>query len=190
MSKATPRRSRHNRHPSNRIPAISDYESDAAQMQPEYDYAPPPPTRTNTELNLAVLQRYLPSIRTILSIAASAVIYTFAPTEQRWDKSGVEGTIHVEVMDELVIMRVEDDGSTRRGEQVLGVWVHNDKTETRDVNAAVIQESWKAARVAGRTEDQGPELGPAMQAIGSEGRLTIDDLFRSQAEARAAHGAS
>ncbi|CAG9942404.1 unnamed protein product [Clonostachys rosea f. rosea IK726] len=229
MSKATPRRSRHNRHPSNRIPAISDYESDAAQMQPEYDYAPPPPTRTNTELNLAVLQRYLPSIRTILSIAASAVIYTFAPTEQRWDKSGVEGTMfvcaqgplpddpaqrprlcvfvlsrrglenlvvdlarvsHVEVMDELVIMRVEDDGSTRRGEQVLGVWVHNDKTETRDVNAAVIQESWKAARVAGRTEDQGPELGPAMQAIGSEGRLTIDDLFRSQAEARAAHGAS
>lgn len=231
MSKATPRRSRHTRYPSNRIPAVSDYESDvAAAMQPSYDYAPPPPTRTNTELNLAVLQRYLPSIHTILSIAASAVIYTFDPAKQSWDKSGVEGTMfvcaqsplpedpnqraracvfvlsrrglenlvvdlarvsHVEIMGELVIMRVEDEdtgGEGEGGEQVLGVWVHNDRAETREVNAAMIQESWKIARVAGWTEaPQGPELGPAMQAIGS-GRLTIDDLFRSQGGANTQHG--
>lgn len=59
---------------------------------------PPPPHllhRTNTELNLSVLRRYLPNIRSIISIAANAVVYTFAKAEQEWDKSGVEGTLLV-----------------------------------------------------------------------------------------------
>ncbi|QKD48823.1 uncharacterized protein FOBCDRAFT_287696 [Fusarium oxysporum Fo47] len=92
MSRQTPRKARHSRQPSNRIPAVSDYESDAAAIHA--DYAPPPP-RTNTELNLSVLQRYLPSIHTILSIAANAVIYTFNSASESWEKSGVEGTMFV-----------------------------------------------------------------------------------------------
>ncbi|KOS22524.1 mRNA-decapping enzyme-like protein [Escovopsis weberi] len=93
MSRATPsRKPRHNRHPSNRIPAVSDYESDIAPMQAAY--AAPPP-RTNTALNLSVLQRYLPSITSILSIAANAVIYTFDTAAEGWEKSGIEGTMFV-----------------------------------------------------------------------------------------------
>lgn len=219
MSKQTPRKSRHHRHPSNRIPAVSDYESDAAVMA---DYAPPPP-RTNTELNLSVLQRYLPSIHTILSIAANAVMYAFNADAERWDKSGVEGTMfvcaqsplpedpqqrpracvfvlsrrglenvvvdlarvsHVEIMGELVILKVE--GEWGGEEKVLGIWVHNDRDETRDVNGAMITESWKIARTAGSAEAHAAEVGPALQAIGSQG-LSINDLFRSQNGAHAAH---
>ncbi|KAG8676235.1 hypothetical protein FPOAC1_002236 [Fusarium poae] len=201
MSRQTPRKQRHSRQPSNRIPAVSDYESDAAAIHT--DYAPPPP-RTNTELNLSVLQRYLPSIHTILSIAANAVIYTFSSTSESWEKSGVEGTMfvcaqspspedpaqqpracvfvlnrrglenvivdlsrvsHAEVSGELVIIKVE--GDWEEGDKVLGVWIHNDKDETREMNAAIIQEAWKIARSAGPVETtQGPEAGPAMQAMG------------------------
>lgn len=231
MSKQTPRKPRHTRHPSNRIPAVSDYESDhpTPGIGDGHSYAPPP-QRNNTELNLSVLQRYLPSVRNILSIAANAVIYTFDAAGERWDKSGVEGTMfvclqsplvedpqqraracvfvlsrrglenvavdlamvsHVEVMGELVILKVEgssdewDEGDGEE-EKVLGIWMHNDKADTRDINAAMINEAWKIARVAGRADEAGPEAGPAMQAIGS-GRLTVDDLFRSQNGAHAAH---
>ncbi|KAF5663242.1 Dcp1-like decapping protein [Fusarium heterosporum] len=211
MSRQTPRKGRHSRQPSNRIPAVSDYESDAAAIHT--DYAPPPP-RTNTELNLSVLQRYLPSIHTILSIAANAVIYTFNSTSESWEKSGVEGTMfvcaqsplpedpaqvsracvfvlnrrgldnvivdlsrvtHAEVSGELVIMKVEGDWES--GDKVLGVWIHNDKDETREVNAAIIQEAWKIARSGDHVETQGPEAGPAMQAMGR--RLSLSDLFGS-----------
>ncbi|CAM1502684.1 Fc.00g074600.m01.CDS01 [Cosmosporella sp. VM-42] len=212
MSRPTPRKARHSRQPSNKIPAISDYESDAiAYGNTHTDYAPPPP-RTNTELNLSVLQRYLPSIHTILSIAANAVVYTFDPDSQSWDKSGVEGTMfvcaqsplledpnhrpracvfvlnrkdlenvivdlarasHVEISGELVILKVE--GEWEEGDKVLGLWIHNDKDETREVNGTTILESWKIARSAGLIEGQGPEAGPAMQAMGR--RLSLSDLF-------------
>lgn len=60
--------------------------------------APPPSAlaqRTNTELNLSVLKRYIPSIAQILSIAANAVVYTFDYDTQAWDKAGVEGTMFI-----------------------------------------------------------------------------------------------
>ncbi|KAL6879951.1 hypothetical protein HDV57DRAFT_518003 [Trichoderma longibrachiatum] len=219
MSRPAPRKPRHHRHPSNRIPAISDYESDAAAMAPAYS-APPP--RTNTELNLSVLQRYLPSISRILSIAANAVVYTFDAAAQSWEKSGIEGTMfvcaqtplpddvhnrpracvfvlsrrgldnvivdlarvgHVEIMGELVILKVESDHEAE--EKVLGLWIHNDEAETRATNGAIIEESWKIARAAGTVENEGleagPEAGPAMQAIGRP--LTLNELFGRQAEA-------
>lgn len=211
MSRATPRKTRHRRQPSNLIAAISDYESDAAMIN--QDYAPPPPTRTNTDLNLSVLQRYIPSIHSILSIAANAVIYTY---DNEWVKSGIEGTLfvcaqsplpgdaenrpracvfvlsrrsldnvvvdlakvsHVEITGEFVILKV--DGDWAEGEQILGIWIHNDKEQTREINGAMIQESWKVARMAGTVEEQGTEAGPATQAIGRS--LTLNELFASQA---------
>lgn len=81
---------------------------------------------------------------------------------------------HAEVSGELVIMKVE--GDWEEGDKVLGVWIHNDKDETREMNAAIIQEAWKIARSAGPVETtQGPEAGPAMQAMGR--RLSLSDLF-------------
>lgn len=227
---------RHKRHPSNLIPAVSDYESDAANLQKNHqqqqqNYEPPPP-RTNTELNAAVLQRYIPSIHSILSIAANAVVYTFDSTAESWDKSGVEGTLfvcsqaplphdatnapracvfvlnrrglgnvivdlarvsHVEIAGELIIFRVEGggggvaseggEGNGSSGERVLGLWIHNDREETREVNGATIQECWAVARAGatageGVEEDLKQEAGPAMQAIGRP--LTLNELFGSQ----------
>ncbi|KAG6012468.1 hypothetical protein E4U43_007787 [Claviceps pusilla] len=220
MSRQTPRRPRHTRHPSNLIPAVSDYESDAAAIHASY--APPPP-RTNTELNVNVLQRYLPSIQTILSIAANAVVYTFDSDTTSWDKSGIEGTMfvcaqtplpetnqpracvfvlnrraldnltvdlarvsHVEISGELVIFKIEGNGE--EGERVIGLWIHNDRDETRQVNGATIQESWKVARLSSLDEDQGPdvgaEAGPAMQAIGR--RLSVKDLFGRAGDSKVA----
>ncbi|KAK5716318.1 hypothetical protein LTR17_016432 [Elasticomyces elasticus] len=55
----------------------------------------PPPQRSNTELNLTVLRRYNPSISSIVSIAPFAVLYTFSPDSQAWEKCGVEGTLFI-----------------------------------------------------------------------------------------------
>ncbi|KAF4637602.1 hypothetical protein G7Y89_g475 [Cudoniella acicularis] len=89
----TPRktRPRHQNSASQSLPVAvqpSDYESEAF-------YAPPIPTRSNTELNLSVLRRYHPSIQSILSIAPSAQIYTYLPETTSWNKTEIEGTLFV-----------------------------------------------------------------------------------------------
>ncbi|KAI1477575.1 PH domain-like protein [Daldinia eschscholtzii] len=81
--------------------AASDYESDTAHYMASH---PPPPAaalvgRTNTELNISVLRRYRPSITSILSIAAHAVVYVFTPPA-KWDKSNMEGTLFICAQDE------------------------------------------------------------------------------------------
>jgi len=55
----------------------------------------PPPLRTNADLNLSVLRRHNHHITSILSIAPYAVIYTFNPASQTWEKSGIEGSLFV-----------------------------------------------------------------------------------------------
>lgn len=87
---------------------------------------------------------------------------------------------HVEIAGELVILQV--DGNWQEGDKVVGLWIHNDRDETREINGAMIQESWKVARSSSLDEDQGshvgPEAGPAMQAVGR--RLPLSDLFGGQ----------
>ncbi|EAU31514.1 conserved hypothetical protein [Aspergillus terreus NIH2624] len=79
----------------------SDYDSDYhnyfsdTQQQLDQQEMPPPPLRSNEELNLAVLQRHNPSISSILSLAPYAVVYIFSPSTRQWEKSGVEGTMFV-----------------------------------------------------------------------------------------------
>lgn len=205
------------------IPAVSDYESDAAAAAAiQAAYAPPPP-RTNTELNVSVLQRYLPSVQAILSIAANAVVYAFDPDASSWDKSGIEGTLfvctqspvpgtrqpracvfvlnrraldnlivdlarvsHVEISGELVMLKV-DDGGWQQGDKVVGLWIHNDEDDTRQINGAMIQETWKVARSTGPLDEkQGPEAAPdaasdagaGTKAVGK--RVSMRDLFAAQ----------
>ncbi|KAK2766160.1 hypothetical protein FQN54_007676 [Arachnomyces sp. PD_36] len=82
-------------------PQPSDYESDAQfyysdnQQGSNGPATVPPPTRTNEELNLSVLQRHNPSITSIVSLAPYAVVYIFSPTSQLWEKSGIEGSLFV-----------------------------------------------------------------------------------------------
>ncbi|KAI9762634.1 MAG: hypothetical protein M4579_000252 [Chaenotheca gracillima] len=89
----TPRKARNGsrNHQPNHQP--SDYESDlnVSDLAPP----PPPPNRTNEELNLSVLRRHYPAVSSILSVAPYAVIYSFPPSTQQWEKIGVEGTLFV-----------------------------------------------------------------------------------------------
>ncbi|KAI1824140.1 PH domain-like protein [Xylaria intraflava] len=81
--------------PRQRFPA-PEYESGVIK-EVSSDLSLPPADmaeRTNTELNLTVLKRYLPGITNILSIAANAVVYTFQhPSE--WKKTTTEGTMFI-----------------------------------------------------------------------------------------------
>ncbi|KAJ9133822.1 Dcp1-like decapping family protein [Pleurostoma richardsiae] len=251
MSRSTPRKSRHRHNPSSgggggagvngtRMVVASDYESDAAHYM-ETRVAPPAPHllgRTNTELNLSVLQRYLPSVRSILSIAANAVVYIFIPETQSWDKSGAEGTLfvceqepvftgttslprscvfvlnrrgldnvvvdlakvsHCEVTAELLIFKLEDTNDAGANEggaadetdgspKVVGIWIHADQDDTREVNAAIIQELWRQVRLAAQSvapsespsdgvaaQARHESLSPAMQAMGR--KVSLTDLF-------------
>ncbi|EXJ72203.1 uncharacterized protein A1O5_04707 [Cladophialophora psammophila CBS 110553] len=75
---------------------VSDYESDNQGYQSDYPTKPPPPNRTNEELNLSVLKRHNPQISSILSIAPYAVVYEFSPLPQpEWTKTGVEGSLFI-----------------------------------------------------------------------------------------------
>lgn len=76
-------------------PQASDYDTDTANVTESAPAMAPPPVRTNTELNLTVLRRYVPDIERIISIAPFAVVYVFTPETQQWEKSGVEGTLFV-----------------------------------------------------------------------------------------------
>lgn len=76
-------------------PAQSDYDTDTANMTDAAPAMAPPPARTNTELNLLVLRRYVPETERIISIAPFAVVYVFSPETQQWEKCGIEGTLFV-----------------------------------------------------------------------------------------------
>ena len=101
MSRSTPRKSRHRQHASTSGPrqvGVSDYESDAAQYLENREIALPPnpnPPRDNTELSLRVLRRYQPSVRSIIAIAANAVVYNLSEATQGWEKHGAEGTMFI-----------------------------------------------------------------------------------------------
>lgn len=73
---------------------VSDNDTDTANPT-DAAVLPPPPARTNTELNLLVLRRYIPTTERIISIAPFAVVYLFSPESQQWEKSGTEGTLFV-----------------------------------------------------------------------------------------------
>ncbi|KAL4784605.1 hypothetical protein BJX76DRAFT_213779 [Aspergillus varians] len=77
----------------------SDYQaylSDPQQLIDQQNRSMPlAPPRTNEELNLSVLQRHNPAVKSIQSIAPFAVIYTFSPSTRQWEKTGVEGTLFV-----------------------------------------------------------------------------------------------
>jgi hypothetical protein len=78
--------------------ATTDYETDTAVFP---DGFPPLRKRTNEELNLSVLRRYLPSVSTIVSIANYSVLYTFVASSQQWQKSEIEGTLFICALEPL-----------------------------------------------------------------------------------------
>ncbi len=92
--KMTPRKVKQRQPQPDPAHPVSDYDSDFNTLNLEE--APlPPTTRTNTQLNLSVIQRYLPDVISIVSIASYAVVYLFSPTTQQWEKNGIEGTLFI-----------------------------------------------------------------------------------------------
>jgi hypothetical protein len=231
MTPRKPKQRQQHHRPTPSLIQASDYESDIQSYAHIHNI--PPSTRTNTELNLSVLRRYNPSILTILSIAANAVIYLFTPSTQQWEKSGVEGTLFVcetdppsttidagycvvvlnrrglgnlildlaqaqdvEVTDELLIMRFQEDGGEGDGEKqkVMGVWIHKDKDDTREVNAGLIQQCWEKlagtkGQYAGAGETVGSNGNGTFGGSGSSARaggaaagrrISLTDLFGQQ----------
>lgn len=74
----------------------SDYDTDTANITDATATAmAAAPARSNNELNLLVLRRYVPQIERIISIAPFAVVYLFSPESQQWEKCGIEGTLFV-----------------------------------------------------------------------------------------------
>lgn len=74
---------------------VSDFDETEAFTDNTAALIAPPPSRTNTELNLLVLRRYCPSVERIVQIAPFAVVYSFSPESQGWEKIGTEGTLFV-----------------------------------------------------------------------------------------------
>lgn len=79
------------------LPAQSDYDSETANNTDNQPMAvvSPPPVRSNEELNLLVLRRWCPDIQGIIAIAPFAVLYTFSPETQQWEKSETQGSLFV-----------------------------------------------------------------------------------------------
>jgi hypothetical protein len=86
----TPRKTqrRGNQHAQHAPVQTSDYDSEAF-------YSTVPPKRTHDEINLIVLQRYVPSLLQILSRAPKAELYTFSAETQRWELANIEGAIFI-----------------------------------------------------------------------------------------------
>lgn len=99
MTGRRPRRQNNNNNHRHNQPQPSDYDSDYqnyfSDTQQQVISMPPPPVRSNEELNISVLRRHNPAITSILSLAPYAVIYIFSPTTRQWEKSGVEGSLFV-----------------------------------------------------------------------------------------------
>ncbi|KAI1273883.1 PH domain-like protein [Xylaria sp. FL0933] len=95
QDEARQQRRQHHHHQQQQNPLpTSDYESDTAQYMASNASVQPAAGRTNPELNLGVLRRYLPSITSVLSIAANAVVYTFESGSQ-WKRTNMEGTMFI-----------------------------------------------------------------------------------------------
>jgi hypothetical protein len=226
MTPRKPKQHIHHHHRNSSLIQPSDYESDAQS----YPIHLPPVTRTNTELNLSVLQRYRPSIRTILSIAANAVIYSFLSSQQ-WEKSAIEGTMFVceedldpktglerycivvlnrrgldnlivdlgqiqdiEIQNGLVILQFKKVSDDDEMGKTIGIWIHEDKDDTRDVNIGLIQQCWERLNPANsiNLEQDNVETGfpdgtlkynnnlPSTEDTTTGRRISLTDLFRDQ----------
>jgi hypothetical protein len=71
----------------------------AASSLQETSHQPEPsaanPSRSNEDLNLAVLRRHWPTVLSILHIASYCVVYLFNVTTQSWEKADIDGTLFI-----------------------------------------------------------------------------------------------
>lgn len=88
----------HHRHPSiSATPTTTSRQTSATLLLTTNTTttAMPPQNRTPTDLNYAVLSRYLPRLHQILTTASYAHIYFWSSTSQAWSKANFEGSIFI-----------------------------------------------------------------------------------------------
>lgn len=81
---------------------------------------------------------------------------------------------HCEITPELTIFKMDEDGSPAGGgvgdpengngaSQVVGVWLHADEDDTRETNAAIIQNLWSQVRAAAEDLEMAQQTEPGKQ---------------------------
>lgn len=200
MSRATPRKNRsqqhqqpshhgHQRTRSQHLAAqaavhsqiTSDYESDTASYMASHPPVPPATLaqRSNTDLNLSVLKRYLPSITQIKSQAANAVVYTFSSETSAWDKSGIEGT--------MFVCAQAADGAAGASDEARGcIFILNRRgldnmvLDLAEVEAIEASEELLIFKLAGETAEGAPRVvGLWIHADEESTRSTNTQLIQS-----------
>ena len=107
-----------------------------------------------------------------------------------------------EVVGELIVFRLEDgamisgnnQGTEAAAKKILGLWIHADESNTREVHASLILGAWKQSRQAldayiqavtaeALENNGGGSLAPEPQQVASRGdsgagkRLSMTELF-------------
>lgn len=78
-------------------------------------------------------------------------------------------TEDVEITPELLIIRFQDGEEQR----IMGIWIHEDKHGTRELNAGLIQQCWQKAV----TDEQNAGFG-GVPETGKQ--ISLQDLFRNR----------
>lgn len=142
-------------------PQPSDYETDAPPATLD---VPLPPTRSNEELNLAVLKRKYPELLAIEHVTPFAAMYTFNLETQGWEKMGIEGALFIcqlalspvgaerycvvilnrRGMDNFYLeltssedLEVSDPFVIVQADQVYGIWIHADPPPSSTANCRI-----------------------------------------------------
>lgn len=188
IDEMTPRKSqaRHKHQPS-QPQAHPLQQTQASDYDSETPYNPTPlPTRTNTELNLSVLRRYIPSITDLPSLASSTDVYTYSVTAQAWERADINGSMFVcelnhgqgysiiilnkKGLDNLIIDMVdmlEVEISTEflivrfldKGEdRALGFFIQDVPEGTREMNSLLIKGCWEKVRQESGTRQDRVEI--------------------------------
>jgi hypothetical protein len=96
----------------------------------------------------------------------------------------------VEVASDLLSMKFLEKDGEAQVEKVMGIWIHADKDDTREVNATLIQQCWEKAvaskaRYGEQVQAVGEGRGEAVpndnpESGGTGRRISLSDLFRQQ----------
>jgi hypothetical protein len=88
-----PRRHLPNNHPAS--PQATSSPQQTAGPNHQHEASAVDPSRSNEDLNLAVLRRHWPTVLTIVHIASYCVVYLFNVTTQSWEKADIDGTLFI-----------------------------------------------------------------------------------------------
>ncbi|KAH8815556.1 hypothetical protein F5884DRAFT_182269 [Xylogone sp. PMI_703] len=99
-------------------------------------------------------------------------------------------TEDVELTSEYVILRFQQRGEDWQVEEkIMGVWMHADKDDTREVNSLMIKECWQRAKATAEpdpvvqsysNERASPQVGNNADGVVPGRKLSIGELFGRQ----------